>query len=205
MPFSYNESMSFIAWLTDYHLTTRCSVFVITHLTLGLMSEAKEKEPCLKSPGDSKSGAEPCARTGRCHPSFLLILLLSLAWCCFQGDIGYSRKCLPESVLTVYMASVGSLGFPVSPCLSWSFVYRWAQHLGGWSRPTRLPQDRPSRWLPNKLITENSAPTSEGCCFEGEVNALGFPAKFIREVISDFAMCQVSHICLICMKGFNRK
>lgn len=60
-------------------------------------------------------------------------------------------------------------------------------------------------WLPNKLINDKLAPTSERCSLEGEVNAQGFPAKLTGEVRPDFAICQVPHICLICMKGFNRK
>lgn len=113
-----------------------------------------------------------------CRSSFLLILLLSLACCFPHGDAGCSRNCLPESALTIYMVPLGSLGFSVFSGLSWPLGCHWAQHLGVWSRgqetavrPTSLPQDRSSRWSPNKLIIENSAPAFEGCCFEGEVNA----------------------------------
>lgn len=53
----------------------------VAHLALGQVSaaEAEEKEPFLKSRGNSTSGAEPDTRPRRCRPSFPLFLLLSLA------------------------------------------------------------------------------------------------------------------------------
>ena len=87
-------------------LTTRLpsgsSVFVMTHPTLGLVSvkEAEEKEPFLKSPGASQSGAEPGARTGGVVPPSRL-------------------SCSP------HWPALFPHGEPGIPCLSWSFLVPW--------------------------------------------------------------------------------
>lgn len=160
MPLSSDESMSFIAWLPDCHLTTHCSVLFVARPTLGQVSvtEAKEKERLLTSP-DSKAGAEPDARPGRHLPSLLLILLLSLACSRSHGDIGCSRSCLPESVLPIYMEPAGSLGFPFHLAFlgpSWvTELNTWEASPGGQRQPldprTCLKTDL-ARWLPTSLL-----------------------------------------------------
>lgn len=67
-----------------------------------------------------------------------------------------------------------------------------------------LPQDTPSRGLPNKLINDKWASTSEGCSLEGEVNTRGFPARLTRKATPDFTMCQVPYI-LSHLQGFQQK
>lgn len=59
-------------------------------------------------------------------------------------------------------------------------------------------------WLPNKLINDKLASTSEGCSLEGEVNAQGFPAKSTRKVRPDSAVSSSSHLSHL-HDGFNRK
>lgn len=179
MPFSYSDTMKtrLALFVCQTTISRHDGLYFIAHLALGQVSvtEAEEKEPLLKSPGNSISGAEPDTRPRRCLPSFLLILLLSLAYSRSHGGLGCSRGHLPESVLTIYRdpadtwASQPPLAFPGHLHTS-----HLLPHLWGWSRwpeaaprPTHPPQSRLSWWSTNKLITGNLAPIFEGCPFWG--------------------------------------
>ena len=104
-------------------MTVQCSVFVMTHPTLGLVSvkEAEEKEPFLKSPGASQSGAEPGARTGGVVPPSRLSC--SPHWPALFPRGTLVQQELSPRTCTHYLH--GPHGEPGIPCLSWSFLVPW--------------------------------------------------------------------------------
>lgn len=101
----------------------QCSVFVMTHPTLGLVSikETEDEEPFLKSPCASKSGAEPGARTGGVVPPSCLSC--SSHWPAVFPMGTLMQQELSPRICTHYVH--GPHGEPGIPCLFWSLLVPW--------------------------------------------------------------------------------